>query len=106
MLWVQQIQLVKVVDLIKILYSVYFIEDIDISVFENVLCIVVDNGIDCVVLEVVLGMFELKEQLCVVIEVVGKVGVFGLFFMIVDGELFWGFDCFIQLEVFFKNGKI
>ena len=33
-------------------------------------------------------------------------GVFGAPFMIVDGESFWGFDRFDQMEMFLKNGKI
>lgn len=105
-LWVQQTQPAKAVDLIKTLYSAYFTEDIDISVPENVLRIAADNGIDRAALETALGTPELKEQLRVATEAAGKVGVFGSPFMIVDGEPFWGFDRFTQLEAFLKNGKI
>ncbi|WP_284077978.1 2-hydroxychromene-2-carboxylate isomerase [Herbaspirillum aquaticum] len=105
-LWVQQTQPAKAVDLIKTLYSAYFTEDIDISVPENVLRIAADNGIDRAALETALGTPELKEQLRVATEAAGKAGVFGSPFMIVDGEPFWGFDRFTQLEAFLKNGKI
>lgn len=105
-LWVQQTQPAKAVDLIKTLYSAYFTEDIDISVPENVLRIAADNGIDRAALEVALGTPELKEQLRAATEAAGKAGVFGSPFMIVDGEQFWGFDRFTQLEAFLKNGKI
>lgn len=105
-LWVQQTQPAKVVDLIKTLYSAYFTEDIDISVPENVLRIAADNGIDRAALETALGTPELKEQLRAATEAAGKAGVFGSPFMIVDGEPFWGFDRFTQLEAFLKNGKI
>ncbi|MRT32253.1 2-hydroxychromene-2-carboxylate isomerase [Herbaspirillum sp. CAH-3] len=105
-LWVQQTQPAKAVDLIKTLYSAYFTEDIDISVPENVLRIAADNGIDRAALETALGTPELKEQLRVATEAAGKAGVFGSPFMIVDGEQFWGFDRFTQLEAFLKNGKI
>jgi hypothetical protein len=105
-LWVQQTQPAKAVDLIKTLYSAYFTEDIDISVPENVLRIAADNGIDRAALETALGAPELKEQLRAATEAAGKAGVFGSPFMIVDGEPFWGFDRFNQLEAFLKNGKI
>ncbi|MDR6741634.1 2-hydroxychromene-2-carboxylate isomerase [Herbaspirillum huttiense F1] len=105
-LWVQQTQPAKAVDLIKTLYSAYFTEDIDISVPENVLRIAADNGIDRAALETALGTPELKEQLRAATEAAGKAGVFGSPFMIVDGEPFWGFDRFTQLEAFLKNGKI
>jgi 2-hydroxychromene-2-carboxylate isomerase len=105
-LWVQQTQPAKAVDLIKTLYSAYFTEDIDISVPENVLRIAADNGIDRAALEAALGTPELKEQLRAATEAAGKAGVFGSPFMIVDGEPFWGFDRFTQLEAFLKNGKI
>ena len=105
-LWVQQTQPAKAVDLIKTLYSAYFTEDIDISVPENVLRIAADNGIDRTALETALGTPELKEQLRAATEAAGKAGVFGSPFMIVDGEPFWGFDRFTQLEAFLKNGKI
>lgn len=105
-LWVQQTQPAKVVDLIKTLYSAYFTEDIDISVPENVLRIAADNGIDRAALEAALGSPELKEQLRASTDAAGRAGVFGSPFMIVDGEQFWGFDRFTQLEAFLKNGKI
>ncbi|MBW9334627.1 2-hydroxychromene-2-carboxylate isomerase [Herbaspirillum sp. RU 5E] len=105
-LWVQQTQPAKAADLIKTLYSAYFTEDIDISVPENVLRIAADNGIDRAALETALGTPELKEQLRAATEAAGKAGVFGSPFMIVDGEPFWGFDRFTQLEAFLKNGKI
>lgn len=105
-LWVQQTQPAKAVDLIKTLYSAYFTEDIDISVPENVLRIAADNGIDRAALETALGTPELKEQLRAATEAAGKAGVFGSPFMIVDGEQFWGFDRFPQLDALLKNGKI
>ncbi|MCI1005433.1 2-hydroxychromene-2-carboxylate isomerase [Herbaspirillum sp. C7C8] len=105
-LWVQQTQPAKAVDLIKTLYSAYFTEDIDISVPENVLRIAADNGIDRAALEAALGSPELKEQLRASTDAAGRAGVFGSPFMIVDGEQFWGFDRFTQLEAFLKNGKI
>ncbi|EIJ44607.1 2-hydroxychromene-2-carboxylate isomerase [Herbaspirillum sp. GW103] len=105
-LWVQQTQPAKAVDLIKTLYSAYFTEDIDISMPENVLRIAADNGIDRAALEAALGSPELKEQLRASTDAAGRAGVFGSPFMVVDGEQFWGFDRFTQLEAFLKNGKI
>ena len=105
-LWVQSTQPAKAVDLIKTLYSAYFTEDIDISVVEHVLRIAADLGIDRDALQAALESQELKDQLRQATEAAGNAGVFGSPFMIVDGESFWGFDRFAQLDAFLKNGKI
>lgn len=105
-LWVQQTQPAKAVELIKTLYSAYFTEDIDISVVDNVLRIAADLGIDRNALQAALESPELKDQLRQSTEAAGQAGVFGSPFMIVDGEQFWGFDRFPQLDALLKNGKI
>ncbi|MDR6397843.1 2-hydroxychromene-2-carboxylate isomerase [Herbaspirillum seropedicae] len=105
-LWVQQTQPAKAVELIKTLYSAYFTEDIDISVVDNVLRIAADLGIDRNALQAALESPELRDQLRQSTEAAGQAGVFGSPFMIVDGEQFWGFDRFPQLEALLKNGKI
>lgn len=105
-LWVQGQQVAKSVELIKTLYSAYFTEDIDISATENVLRIAADLGIDRDALATALETPELKEQLRQATDAAAKAGVFGSPFMIADGESFWGFDRFTQLEALLKNGKI
>ena len=105
-LWVQARQPEKAVDFIQTIYSAYFTEDIDISVPANVLRIAGDLGIDHAALEEALGSQEIKDKLRQATEDAMQKGVFGSPFVIVDGESFWGFDRFTQLEAFLKNGKI
>ncbi|WP_343584922.1 2-hydroxychromene-2-carboxylate isomerase [Herbaspirillum sp.] len=105
-LWVQERQPEKAVDFIQTIYSAYFTEDIDISVPANVLRIAGDLGIDHAALEEALGGQEIKDKLRLATEDAMQKGVFGSPFVIVDGEAFWGFDRFTQLEAFLKNGKI
>lgn len=105
-LWAQEHHAGKSVDFIRTLYSAYFTEDIDISVAANVLRIAGDLGIDQAALEAALGTQEIKDKLRLATEDAAQKGVFGSPFVIVDGESFWGFDRFAQLEAFLKNGKI
>ncbi|KAF1046158.1 MAG: 2-hydroxychromene-2-carboxylate isomerase [Herbaspirillum frisingense] len=105
-LWAQERHPEKAVNLILTLYSAYFTEDIDISVPANVLRIAADLGIDQGELEAALGTQEIKDKLRAATEGAAQKGVFGSPFVIVDGEPFWGFDRYPQLEAFLKNGKI
>ncbi|WDZ96056.1 2-hydroxychromene-2-carboxylate isomerase [Herbaspirillum sp. WKF16] len=105
-LWAQERHPEQAVDFIRTLYSAYFTEDIDISAQANVLRIAADLGIDTAALEAALGTQELKDKLRAATEDAARKGVFGSPFVIVDGEPFWGFDRFTQLDVFLKDGKI
>ncbi|NUU01667.1 2-hydroxychromene-2-carboxylate isomerase [Herbaspirillum robiniae] len=105
-LWVQEQQPAKAVDFIRTIYSAYFTEDIDISVAANVLRIAGDLGIDAGALEAALGTQEIKDKLKQATEDAARAGVFGSPFVIVDGEAFWGFDRFTQLDAFLQSGKI
>ncbi|MBP0598249.1 2-hydroxychromene-2-carboxylate isomerase [Herbaspirillum sp. LeCh32-8] len=105
-LWTQEQHPEKAEDLIRTLYSAYFTEDIDISVAATVLRIAGDVGLDATALEAALGTQEIKDKLRAATEDAAKKGVFGSPFVIVDGEPFWGFDRFTQLEAFLNNGKI
>ncbi|OWW19274.1 2-hydroxychromene-2-carboxylate isomerase [Noviherbaspirillum denitrificans] len=49
---------------------------------------------------------DIKDMLKAGVDAAVARGVFGSPFMIADGEPFWGFDRFDQLEAFLKNGKI
>jgi 2-hydroxychromene-2-carboxylate isomerase len=105
-LWSQQHDAGKAVDLIHALYRAYFSENINISDADKVLRIAADVGISSDRLSQALNDNLIKEQLKAEVERSLQRGVFGSPFMIVDGEAFWGFDRFEQLEAFLKNGKI
>jgi 2-hydroxychromene-2-carboxylate isomerase len=105
-LWTQQNDAGKAVDLIHTLYSAYFTENINISDAATVLRIAADLGIDSDRLGQALNDNSIKEQLKAEVERSLQRGVFGSPYVIVDGEAFWGFDRFEQLAAFLKNGKI
>jgi len=105
-LWTQQQAPAKTASLIHTLYSAYFTENIDISSAEQVVRIGADLGLDRTALAAALGSEPLKEQLKAEVTAAMARGVFGSPYVIVDGEAFWGFDRFDQLEAFLKNGKI
>lgn len=105
-LWTQQNDAAKALNLIHTLYSAYFTENIDISKLETVLRIAGDIGIDAALLATALNDDAIKEALKTEVAASIARGVFGSPFVIVDGEAFWGYDRFDQLELFLKNGKI
>jgi 2-hydroxychromene-2-carboxylate isomerase len=90
----------------KAIYRSYFVDGIDISDIGHVARIASTIGIDADALIAAIGKYEIKDQLRAEVEQAIAQGVFGSPFMIVDGEPFWGFDRFAQLEAFLKNGAI
>jgi len=105
-LWSKQSAPAKTADLIHTLYSAYFTENIDISNADQVLRIAADVGLDRTALAAALNGETLKEQLKAEVAAAVEHGVFGSPYVIADGEAFWGFDRFDQLQVLLKNGKI
>ncbi|MFL9923849.1 2-hydroxychromene-2-carboxylate isomerase [Herbaspirillum lusitanum] len=106
MLWLQEQLPDKAVPFARTIYSAYFTEDIDISQTDKVVGIAADLGVDRVALATALGEQDIKDKLKQAIDSAMERGVFGSPFVIVDGEAFWGFDRFTQLDAFLKNGKI
>lgn len=105
-LWAQQHDAGKAVTLIHTLYSAYFTENLDISDAALVLRIAADVGINHAQLAQALEDDSIKQQLRSEVDAAAKRGVFGSPFVIADGEPFWGFDRFEQLNAFLKDGKI
>ena len=66
----------------------------------------VDHGIDAAAVNEGMNRPAIKDQLRTGVEQAQARGVFGAPFMMVDGEPFWGFDRFDQMEIFLKNGRI
>ncbi|EJM95844.1 2-hydroxychromene-2-carboxylate isomerase [Herbaspirillum sp. YR522] len=106
MLWLQQQDPQHALPFAQAIFSAYFTEDIDIGEPDNVLRIAADLGIDRAALTAALADPAVKDRLRQATEQAMQRGVFGAPFVIVDGESFWGFDRFNQLESFLKNGKI
>lgn len=95
-----------VIDFVCVFYCVLFVDDINIGELVEVMKIVDVMGIDGVVFNVGVSSQQIKDQFKVEIDLVMLCGVFGLFYVIVDGEVFWGFDCFDQIEVLLCDGCI
>lgn len=87
-------------------YEAYFAEGQDITRPEPIAAIAGALDIDPVALISGAGSAMIKDRLKAEVDAAMERGVFGSPYMIVDGEPFWGFDRFDQLEAFLKNGKI
>lgn len=107
MLWVRkQHGDAKAIEFGKAVYQAYFAEGIHIGKVENIVQIASRLDIDGAALAGGINDPAIKDQLRADVEEAMSKGVFGSPYMIVDGEPFWGFDRFDQLEAFLKNGKI
>lgn len=107
LLWLQNRQdTARAVAFAKAVYRAYFVDDIDIGNSANVAKIAAGLGLDAAALLEDIQSPEIKAQLKGEVDKAIACGVFGAPFIIVDGESFWGFDRFDQLEALLKNGKI
>ena len=90
----------------KAVYRAFFVENKDISDLSNLQAVMAQEGLDVTELTEAINQPAIKEQLKQEVEHAVKRGVFGSPYIVVDGEPFWGFDRFDQLEETLKNGKI
>lgn len=90
----------------KAVYRAFFVDGKDISDLVNLQAVMAQEGLDVVQLTEAINQPAIKEQLKQEVEQAVKLGVFGSPYMVVDGEPFWGFDRFDQLEATLKGGKI
>ena len=90
----------------KKLLQAYFVDNIPIGDVEPVLEIAGQCNLDRQQLADGMQQQEIKDQLKAEVDAALALGIFGAPSMIVDGELFWGFDRFDQIEATLKNGKI
>lgn len=96
----------KAVEFAKLVYRAYFIDGVNIGEPAAIAQIGAGIGIDPPALAEGLNSAPIKDQLKAGVEQAIARGVFGSPFMIADGESFWGFDRFDQLEALLKNGSI
>ena len=62
-------------------------------------------GVDPIAMNEGANNYQIKDQLKAEIDVAMAKGVFGSPFVIVDGEPFWGFDRFDQVEAYLKSRR-
>ncbi|PRC93338.1 2-hydroxychromene-2-carboxylate isomerase [Solimicrobium silvestre] len=90
----------------KAAYQAYFVDGINIGEIEHVVQIANRLGFDGDTLANEISSPEIKAQLKAEVDAAQEQGVFGAPFVIIDGEPFWGFDRFDQIEALLKNGQI
>jgi 2-hydroxychromene-2-carboxylate isomerase len=96
----------KAVAFAKAAYRAYFVDGLNIGEQSVVAQVAAAMGIDSAVLVEAINGDAIKEQLKAEVEQAMARGVFGSPYIVADGEPFWGFDRFDQLEAFLKNGTI
>ena len=90
----------------KAVYHAFFVDGQDISDLATQQAVMAAQGLDVTATTEAINEPAIKEQLKKEVEQAIERGVFGSPYMIVDGEPFWGFDRFEQLEALLKNGAI
>ena len=90
----------------KAVYRAFFVEGKDISDSANLQAVMAQEGLDVAQLQEAINQPAVKEQLKQEVEQAIACKVFGSPYVIADGEPFWGFDRFDQLEATLKSGKI
>ena len=78
----------------------------NIGELEQVLQVAAECGLDAAALAGRVAEPAIKEALKVQTDDAMAKGVFGSPYVIVDGEPFWGFDRFDQLEAYLRDGRI
>jgi len=84
----------------------YFVDDVAIGAIESVVAIAQQCQLDGPQVEAGLQQTEIKDLLKAEVDHAISLGVFGAPYIMIDGEPFWGFDRFDQIEATLKNGKI
>jgi len=96
----------RAVEFAQAVYRAYFVEGIDIGEPAALAHIVTALGGDGAALPEAINDAAIKERLKAEVEAAMERKVFGSPFIIVDGEPFWGFDRFDQLEAFLRDGRV
>lgn len=90
----------------KAIYQAYFVTGQNIAEPEVVVACASACGFDGAAVAQAVQSPQMKERLKHEVEQAMARGVFGSPFVIVDGESFWGFDHFYQIEALLRDGKI
>jgi 2-hydroxychromene-2-carboxylate isomerase len=96
----------KAVEFAKAAYYALFVDNINIGDPATVVTLAGNLDVEPTALTQALASPEIKERLKAEVDQAMERKVFGSPFVIADGEPFWGFDRFDQLEAFLKNGTI
>lgn len=89
----------------KSVYHALFVDDINIAEPAEISKLAEPLGVDVHAMDSGATSYQIKDQLKAEIEVAMAKGVFGSPFVIIDGEPFWGFDRFNQIEDHLKRDR-
>ncbi len=90
----------------KALFRAYFVDNRNIGDPTLVSQVGAELGLDPTALHEGLNSMAVKDQLRAETDLAMAKGVFGSPYVIVDGEPFWGFDRFDQVEACLRDGKV
>ncbi|MBC7499895.1 MAG: DsbA family protein [Herminiimonas sp.] len=88
------------------IFRALFVDDMHVGEPENVACIATALGLDAADVLDGANSEPIRAQFKQAITDAMAHGVFGAPFIIVDGEAFWGFDRFDQIDALLSNGSI
>jgi 2-hydroxychromene-2-carboxylate isomerase len=107
MLWVQsKAGDDRAIEFAKALFHAYFVDNRNVGDPETVIAVGTALGFDSAALTAGMNSAAVKDQLRAETDLAMAKGVFGSPYVIVDGEPFWGFDRFDQIEALLRDGKI
>jgi 2-hydroxychromene-2-carboxylate isomerase len=98
MLWLKERDADLAKRVAKRLYRAYFFDDVDISDADNAAAVAAAEGADAASARAAVDDPAVKEALKRNVDEGLARGVFGSPFVFVDGEPFWGFDRFDQID--------
>jgi 2-hydroxychromene-2-carboxylate isomerase len=102
--WQKRVRPEGVIPIAKALYRAYFVEDRDISDPDIAAEVAVRTGVDRAAARAALDDPAIKDAFRRDVEGAIALGVFGSPYVIVDGEPFWGFDRFEQIDRWLATG--
>jgi 2-hydroxychromene-2-carboxylate isomerase len=107
MLWVQsKVGDDRAIEFAKALFKAYFVDNQNIGDPDVVAAVATAMGLNGDALADGINSASVKDQLRAETDLAMAKGVFGSPYVIIDGEAFWGFDRFDQVEALLKNGHI
>jgi len=89
----------------KAVYRALFVDDLNTAEPAELAKLAEPLGVDPIAMNEGATSYQIKDQLKAEIEVAMAKGVFGSPFVIIDGEPFWGFDRFEQVESYLKSRR-
>jgi 2-hydroxychromene-2-carboxylate isomerase len=102
--WLKSAQPALAVPVAKALYRAYFVDDQDISAPDVAADVAAAQGVERGPARAALDDPQVKDEFRRGVDAAIAMGAFGSPYVVVDGEAFWGFDRFDQLDRWLATG--